>query len=142
MSELIKVKKISTRKIIFYDGHCNLCNGFVNAIIKLDKKSIFLFAPLNGNHAKNLLKKNNIKNTTIDSVVLFNNNSISYKSKAVIEILISLGGIYRVLVMTKIIPRAILDRLYDIVAKNRYSWFGKQDRCMVPDKKIISKFLD
>ena len=141
MSELIKVKKISTRKIILYDGYCNLCNGFVNAIIKLDKKSIFLFAPLNGNHAKNLLKKNNIKNTTIDSVVLFN-NSISYKSKAVIEILISLGGIYRVLVMTKIIPRAILDWLYGIVAKNRYSWFGKQDRCMVPDKKIISKFLD
>ena len=131
-----------TKKIIFYDGHCNLCNGFVNAIIKLDKKSIFLFAPLNGNHAKNLLKKNNIKNTTIDSVVLFNNNTINYKSKAVIEILISLGGIYRVLVMTKIIPRAILDWLYDIVAKNRYSWFGKQDRCMVPDKKIISKFLD
>ena len=131
-----------TKKIIFYDGHCNLCNGFVNAIIKLDKKNIFLFAPLNGNHAKNLLKKNNIKNTTIDSVVLFNNNSISYKSKAVIEILISLGGIYRVLVMTKIIPRAILDWLYDIVAKNRYSWFGKEERCMVPDKKIISKFLD
>ena len=131
-----------TKKIIFYDGHCNLCNGFVNAIIKLDKKNIFLFAPLNGNHAKNLLKKNNIKNTTIDSVVLFNNNSISYKSKAVIEILISLGGIYRVLVTTKIIPRAILDWLYDIVAKNRYSWFGKQDRCMVADKKIISKFLD
>ena len=131
-----------TKKIIFYDGHCNLCNGFVNAIIKLDKKNIFLFAPLNGNHAKNLLKKNNIKNTTIDSVVLFNNNIISYKSKAVIEILISLGGIYRVLVMTKIIPRAILDWLYDIVAKNRYSWFGKQDRCMVPDKKINSKFLD
>lgn len=131
-----------TKKIIFYDGHCNLCNGFVNAIIKLDKKSIFLFAPLNGNHAKNLLKKNNIKNTTIDSVVLFNNNSISYKSKAVIEILISLGGIYRFLVITKIIPRAILDWLYNIVAKNRYSWFGKQDRCMVPDKKIISKFLD
>tara|TARA_Y100000022_G_scaffold92828_1_gene80158 strand:+ start:156 stop:557 length:402 start_codon:yes stop_codon:yes gene_type:complete len=131
-----------TKKIIFYDGHCNLCNGFVNAIIKLDKKNIFLFAPLNGNHAKNLLKKNNIKNITVDSVVLFNNNSISYKSKAVIEILISLGGIYRVLVMTKIIPRAILDWLYNIVAKNRYSWFGKQDRCMVPDKKIISKFLD
>ena len=131
-----------TKKIIFYDGHCNLCNGFVNAIIKLDKKNIFLFAPLNGNHAKNLLKKNNIKNTTIDSVVLFNNNSISYKSKAVIEILISLGGIYRFLVITKIIPRAILDWLYNIVAKNRYSWFGKQDCCMVPDKKIISKFLD
>ena len=131
-----------TKKIIFYDGHCNLCNGFVNAIIKLDKKSIFLFAPLNGNHAKNLLKKNNIKNTTVDSVILFNNNSISYKSKAVIEILISLGGVYRVLVITKVIPRAILDWLYGIVAKNRYSWFGKQDHCMVPDKKIISKFLD
>ena len=142
MSELIKVKKISTRKIIFYDGYCNLCNGFVNAIIKLDKKNIFLFAPLNGNHAMNLLKKNNIKNTTVDSVILLNNNNISYKSKAVIEILVSLDGVYRILFITKIIPRALLDWLYDIVAKNRYSWFGKQDHCMLPDKKIISKFLD
>lgn len=131
-----------TKKIIFYDGYCNLCNGFVNAIIKLDKKNIFLFAPLNGNHAMNLLKKNNIKNTTVDSVILLNNNNISYKSKAVIEILVSLDGVYRILFITKIIPRALLDWLYDIVAKNRYSWFGKQDHCLVPDKKIISKFLD
>ena len=136
------MKKISTRKIIFYDGYCNLCNGFVNAIIKLDKKNIFLFAPINGKNAKKLLKKINIKNTSFDSVILFNNNRISYKSNAVIEILISLGGIYKVLVISKIIPRTILDWLYDIVAKNRYSWFGKQDHCMTPDKKIISKFLD
>ena len=142
MSELIKGGKISTRKIIFYDSYCNLCNGFINAIVKLDKKNVFLFAPLNGNHATNLLKKNNIKNTTVDSVILFNNNSISYKSKAVIEILISLGSFYRVLVISKIIPRTFLDWLYDIVAKNRFSWFGKQDHCMAPDKKIISKFLD
>lgn len=142
MSELIKEKKISTRKIIFYDSYCNLCNRFVYAIIKLDKKNIFLFAPLNGKNAKNLLKKINIKNKIVDSVILFNNNSISYKSKAVIEILISLGGIYRILFITKIIPRNLLDWLYDIIAKNRYSWFGKQDHCMLPDKKIISKFLD
>ena len=103
MSELIKEKKISTRKIIFYDSYCNLCNGFVYAIIKLDKKNIFLFAPLNGKNAKNLLKKINIKNKIVDSVILFNNKSISYKSKAVIEILISLGGIYRILFITKII---------------------------------------
>jgi len=142
MSELIKGGKISTRKIIFYDSYCNLCNGFINAIVKLDKKNVFLFAPINGKNAKKLLKKINLKNTSFDSVILFNNNRISYKSKAVIEILISLGSIYKVLVISKIIPRTILDWLYDVVAKNRYSWFGKQDRCIVTDKKIISKFLD
>ena len=142
MSELINGKKISTRKIIFYDSYCNLCNGFINTIVKLDKKNVFLFAPLNGKNAKKLLKKINIKNTSFDSVILFNNNSISYKSKAVIEILISLGGIYRILFITKIIPRNLLDWLYDIIAQNRYSWYGKQDHCKIPDKKIISKFLD
>ena len=133
---------MTNKKIIFYDGFCNLCNGFVKAIINLDKKNIFLFAPLNENNAKNLLKDINLDSKKSESVILYDNKKISFKSKAVIEILLSLKGFYYLLWFAKIIPSFLSNIVYDIVAKNRYVWFGKQDKCIVPNKKITSKFLD
>ena len=130
------------KKIIFYDGFCNLCNGFVKTIINLDKKNIFLFAPLNGNHAKNLLKDINLDSKKLDSVILYENKKISFKSKAIIEILLSLKGFFYLFWFAKIIPSFLSNIVYNFIAKNRYFWFGKQKNCIVPDKKITSKFLD
>ena len=129
-------------KIIFFDGYCNLCNGFVNLIIRLDKKNKIFFAPLNGKKAQQILVKNEVNSVLPDSVIFYHNNVSSFKSKAVIEIFISLGGFYKFVVILKVIPSFILNFLYDTIAKNRYSWFGKRESCIVPDKKVISKFLE
>ena len=133
---------MENKKIIFYDGFCNLCDGFVKTIINLDKSNIFLFAPLNGNHAKDLLKDIGLDSRKSDSVIFYDKEEISFKSKAVIEILLSLKGFFYLFWFAKLIPSFLSNIVYDIVAKNRYAWFGKQDKCIVPDKKIRSKFLD
>ena len=130
------------KKIIFFDGYCNLCNGFVNLIIRLDKKNKIFFAPLNGKKAQQILVKNEVNSVLPDSVIFYHNNVSSFKSKAVIEIFISLGGFYKFVVILKVIPSFILNFLYDTIAKNRYSWFGKRESCIIPDKKVISKFLE
>ena len=129
-------------KIIFFDGYCNLCNGFVNFIIRLDKKNKIFFAPLNGKKAEQILSKKEINSVLPDSVIFYCNNVTSFKSKAVIDIFISLGGFYKLVVILKVIPSFILNFFYDTIAKNRYSWFGKRESCTVPDKKVISKFLE
>ena len=85
---------MENKKIIFYDGFCNLCDGFVKIVINLDKNNIFLFAPLKGNHAKNLLKDISLDYRKSDSVIFYDNKEISFKSKAVIEILLSLKGFF------------------------------------------------
>ena len=133
---------MENKKIIFYDGFCNLCDGFVKAVINLDKNNIFLFAPLKGNHAKHLLKDIYIDSRKTDSVIFYDNKEISFKSKAVIEILLSLKGFFYLFWFAKLIPSFLSNIVYDVVAKNRYVWFGKQDECIIPDKKIKSKFLD
>ena len=130
------------RKIIFFDGYCNLCNGFVNFIIRLDKKNKIFFAPLNGKKAEQILSKKEINSVLPDSVIFYYDDVTSFKSKAVIDIFISLGGFYKLVVILKVIPSFILNFLYDTIAKNRYSWFGKRESCIVPDKKVISKFLE
>ena len=133
---------MENKKIIFYDGVCNMCNSFVNTIISLDKKNQLFFSPLNGKIAKKLLKEHREKIKNIDSVIFYSHSKISVKSKAVIDIINSLGSLYKIISILNIIPSLLLDYIYDLVAKNRYSWFGKKSSCPMPDKKIVSQFIE
>ena len=133
---------MENKKIIFYDGVCNMCNSFVNTIISLDKKNQLFFSPLNGKIAKKLLNEHSEKIKNIDSVIFYSHSKISVKSKAVIDIINSLGSLYKIISILNIVPSLLLDYIYDLVAKNRYSWFGKKSNCPMPDKKIASQFIE
>lgn len=122
--------EIAEANIIFFDGICHLCNGFVDEIISRDHKHVLKFAPLQGETASRILPKNETEN--LDSVVYFKDGKILKQSSAIIEIFYDLGGVYKTLVILKIIPAFIRNFVYSIIAKNRYSWFGQRDFCRLP----------
>ena len=132
---------IENKKIIFYDGLCAMCNRFIRILITLDKKEKFLLAPLQGKNGKILQKKFSKELKGIDSVIFYN-KKVYTKSSAVINILSELGGIYKLAYIFYIIPSFISDSIYDYIARNRFQWFGKLDKCPMPEKKNISRFLD
>ena len=132
---------IENKKIIFYDGLCAMCNRFIRIIITLDKKEKFLLAPLQGKNGKILQKKFSKELKGIDSVIFYN-KKVYTKSSAVINILSELGGTYKLAYIFNIIPSFISDSIYDYIARNRFQWFGKLDKCPMPEKKNISRFLD
>ncbi|AHI06153.1 hypothetical protein BDW_08265 [Bdellovibrio bacteriovorus W] len=128
------------RKIIFFDGVCHLCNHFVDSVISKDSQHQFSFAPLQGNTAKELLSPED--QSRLESVVLWVNGKTYYKSAAVIQILSGLGGPYKLFAVGKVIPRILRDPLYDIVAKNRYAWFGERNSCRLPEPHERQYLLD
>ena len=132
---------IENKKIIFYDGLCAMCNRFICILITLDKKEKFLLAPLQGKNGKILQKKFSKELKGIDSVIFYN-KKVYTKSSAVINILNELGGTYKLAYIFNIIPSFISDSIYDYIARNRFQWFGKLDKCPMPEKKNISRFLD
>ena len=132
---------IENKKIIFYDGLCAMCNRFIRILITLDKKEKFLLAPLQGKNGKILQKKFSKKLHEVESVIFYN-KQVYTKSSAVINILSELGGIYKLAYLFNIIPSFISDSIYDYIARNRFQWFGKLDKCPMPEKKNISRFLD
>lgn len=132
---------IENKKIIFYDGLCAMCNRFIRILITLDKKEKFLLAPLQGKNGKILKEKFSKELKGIDSVIFYN-KKVYTKSSAVINILSELGGIYKLAYIFNIIPSFISDSIYDYIARNRFQWFGKLDKCPMPEKKNISRFLD
>lgn len=131
------------KKIILFDGVCNLCNGSVQFVIKRDKKDIFRYAALQSEAGQQLVTQRHIDTNKVDSIILIEPGVAYYtKSDAALEIAQELGGLWRLSTIFTWIPTSIRNSIYDFVAKNRYKWFGKQESCMIPTPELKAKFLD
>ncbi|MFV5696421.1 thiol-disulfide oxidoreductase DCC family protein [Flavobacterium sp. LB3P122] len=130
------------KKIILFDGVCNLCDSAVQFIIKQDKKDIFRFVALQSDLGQEIIKYIGIDAKNIESVIIYQPGiAYYYKSEAVLEIAKSLGGIYYFGTLFSIFPTSFNNRIYDHIAKNRYKWYGKKESCMVPTPELKAKFL-
>jgi predicted DCC family thiol-disulfide oxidoreductase YuxK len=129
------------KKIILFDGVCNLCNGSVVFIIKRDKKDVFRFAAIQSDEGQELIQKHNIDTLKVDSILLINGERYFSKSTAALKIARHLSGGYPLLYGFMILPRFFRNWVYDIIARNRYKWFGKKESCMIPTPELKAKFL-
>lgn len=128
-------------KIILFDGVCNLCNSSINFIIDHDKYNVFKFASLQSETGQVLLKKFKLDTKDFDTIVLIENDKCFVRSGAVLRIVKYFPGIWKLLYLFIIVPSPLRDFLYDILADNRYKWFGKKDSCRVPTPELKEKFL-
>lgn len=126
--------------IIFFDGFCILCNGFVDFIFRRDKKHTFYFAPLQGKTARSVLEPDCID--ALESIVYVDETGCYQRSNAVLKILTRLSGVYKVFGVLRIVPRFIRDAFYDFIGRNRYRWFGKRQACRIPTAEDRGRILE
>ena len=129
------------KKLIFFDGICNMCNSSVQFIIKYDTKNQFVFASLQGETSKNILEKLQIENKKLTSIILLENDDFYNKSTAVLKIASELKTPINFIAIFLIVPKFIRDSIYDIVKENRYKWFGKKTQCSIPSPELRKRFL-
>jgi len=130
---------------ILFDGVCNLCNGFVQFIIRHDPQGRFRFAALQSEAARQLLASHGLPATALpaepESVLLLSQGRLYSHSTAVLRIARGLGGGWQLTGLGWVLPRALRDALYCWVARNRYRWFGRQESCMLPTPELKARFL-
>jgi predicted DCC family thiol-disulfide oxidoreductase YuxK len=129
------------KSLLLFDGVCNLCNSSVQFILLRDKKDRFRFASLQSDYGQSLLREHNLPTESFNSLVLVENGKIYQKSTAALRIARKLKGLWPLLFAFIIIPPFIRNFVYDIIAKNRYRWFGKKEECMLPRPEWKQKFL-
>lgn len=131
-----------SKKIILFDGVCNLCNNSVQFVIKRDVNDVFQFAALQSETGKKLLTERNIDTQEVDSIILIEPNVAYYtKSTAALEIGKHLKGLKAISSILLWLPEALRNIVYDFIARNRYKWYGKKDNCMIPSEELKSKFI-
>jgi len=129
------------KPIIIFDGVCNLCNSAVDFVLKRDQKKVFIFLPNQVMAGKKILEKYGIKDLEVKSVYLIEEKKIYSQSNAIFRILKRLSFPWNLGYVFIVIPRPIRDFIYNIIAKNRYQWFGKRDVCRVLSDEEKARFL-
>ena len=133
---------MNTHPIILFDGVCNLCNSSVQYVIKHDPNELFRFASLQGNTGQQLLKQYGLSTNDMNSFILIRDNKAYTRSAAALNVAKQLTGFAKLLYGFIIVPPFIRNAVYNLIARNRYKWFGKKDSCMVPTAALRSRFLN
>ena len=128
--------------VILFDGVCNLCSGSVQFIIKHDPKHQFRFASLQSEFGQQVLEKFQLPMTEFGSFILLEKGVVYTKSNAALRVTKKLSGAWSALYAFMIVPKFIRNGVYDIVAKNRYKWFGKKESCWLPTQELKNLFID
>lgn len=127
--------------LILFDDMCNFCNFWVDFIIDRDRNKHFRFASLHSNVAQKILKEKNLDLLNSDTIVLVLNDIVFTKSSAALHIAKRLDGIWKLVYVFSIVPKPMRDLVYDLIARNRYKWFGKRDSCRIPIYEDRDRFL-
>lgn len=118
--------------IVFFDGVCVLCNGFVDWLLERDRAAVFRFASLQGETANALRATNPELPLNLDAIALWDGSQVMFKSRAVFAIARRLPPPWNWLGVLRFIPRFLSDWGYMLVARTRYALFGKSELCRVP----------
>jgi predicted DCC family thiol-disulfide oxidoreductase YuxK len=133
------MKSETSKYIIFFDGHCGLCNGFVDFVIRNDNEMKFQFSPLQSDFANENLTPEDVQD--LKSVIVQISGKTFKKSQAVFAVLSELGGTWRWLCVFAYFPSVLRNWIYDLIARNRYHLFGKRESCRIPTADERKRFI-
>jgi predicted DCC family thiol-disulfide oxidoreductase YuxK len=132
------VRKEEGRQILFFDGVCGLCNHIVDALLTVSAGHPLKFAPLQGETAREKLGPELTQK--LDTIVYWRDGRTLTKSTAVAMVLRDVGGFWALGALMLLLPRAVRNVGYDLVAANRYKLFGKRDACRMPTREERARF--
>lgn len=146
MNESTDADHANQDAIIVFDGVCVLCNGWVQFLLRHDRKLRYRFAAMQAPAGRELLVEHGLDPDDPTSFLLIEHDRepcprVSLGVTAIRRVLVGLGGFWRLLAITAVVPRVIGDPLYLMLARNRYRWFGRHDACLMPDPANTSRFL-
>ena len=129
-------------KVILFDGVCKLCNAWSNFIIKHDRHRVFKLCSVQSKEGKQILLHFGLPSETYETMLYVEGNQSFQKSEAFFQIMTQLGYPWKIVCIFKVIPKWLRDWMYDRIALNRYSLFGKYDYCTLPSPDHEARFLD
>lgn len=134
--------ELEQRKIILFDGVCNLCNGSVIFVLEREQTPAFQFASIQSEAGRELLEWCGLPRGYSQAVVLIDRGNVYRGSSAALKIGQQLRFPWSFVSSIGLaIPVFLRDRVYNQIALHRYQWFGKRNACMLPTESLKERFL-
>jgi len=127
--------------IIVFDGVCALCNGWVDFLLARDRRHRYRFAAMQSPAGRRLLATHGMDPDDPASFLLLDGQGAHTDTDAIARVLSGLGGAWRLATLGRLLPGVVRNRLYRLVARNRYRLFGRRDACRLPDPAQRHRFI-
>jgi predicted DCC family thiol-disulfide oxidoreductase YuxK len=140
----MKDPNLKNKKIVFFDGVCNLCNSFVNHVISKDAQHIIFYSSLQSEKTAELLAPFNVtvNEQNLSTIYFYENGALYQQSTAVLKVYKNLGGGYKLVGnILMVIPVSLRNFIYNFFARNRYRFFGRKETCRLPSKEEKDQFV-
>lgn len=134
--------------LVLYDGVCGLCSRLLQFLLAHDRARVFSFASLQSVTGQAFVRRfgGNTDDLTSFYVVANyrapGNARAHVKARAALFVARSLGWPWKAACVFGVFPTALLDRVYDLVGRNRYRVFGRYDQCLTPRPEYRDRFVD
>ena len=129
------------KPVIIFDGHCVLCSGFANFVIRHDKKQRLRLLAAQTELGEAIYTHYGLKPDDYETNILIEVGQVRVKSDGTMAMFNYLGWPWKLIGVGRILPRPIRDWLYGLIARNRLKWFGRQDQCYLPPPNEADRFL-
>ena len=133
--------------LVLYDGVCGLCSRLLQFLLKHDHRAVFNFAALQSATGKAMVARWGGNPDELTSFYVLANYRTGdarmfSKSSAALFVAGELGWPWKAAVLMRVLPGAILDRVYDVVAESRYRVFGRYEQCLTPRPEFRRRFVE
>lgn len=126
---------------IVFDGTCVVCNGWVDFLLRHDRRQRYRFAAMQGRNGRALLAAHGLDPGDPTSFLLLDETGAHRDTDAIVRVLAGLGGPWRIAEGLRLVPAPWRNAAYRVLARNRYRWFG-QRACRLPAPHEVQRFLD
>ena len=127
--------------VMVFDGACNLCHGWVKFALRRDPAANLRFLAIQSAAGQAFLQRNRLSTETYESFYLVEDGAILQKSHGFLRMVRHLQAPWPWFSVLSALPAWLLDPLYDLIARNRYRWFGRRTLCLVPELGANERFL-
>lgn len=127
--------------IIVFDAQCVLCSANAQFVLTHDRHRRFSLASMQGTAGAALYRRFGIDPADPDTLILVTGDRMRRDSDAILAIYAGLGWPWRVAALLRVIPRAVRDPVYRLIARNRYRLFGRRATCWLPRPDQADRLL-
>ena len=128
--------------LIVFDGVCVLCTGWAKFVLERDTDYAFRLTTVQSPLGQALFHHYGLDTETFETNLVLIDGRAYAKLDTVAQVCSRIGGAAGLLSLLRLLPRPLADWTYDRIALNRYTLFGRTDRCMIPPPEWKERFID
>jgi predicted DCC family thiol-disulfide oxidoreductase YuxK len=135
------------RPVLLYDGQCGLCNRVVRWLLRTDRAGRLSYAPLQGAPAQEYLRRHGLPAADFDSLVFVPDwdqpaaGKPLLRTDGALAAAAEVGGVWRLVTWTRVLPVGLRDACYRLVARLRYALFGEYRGKPLAESEWAKRFL-